>query len=114
LSGSARGSLPVKGDIIEALWTEDGKVGEWLTVEVLLGDVQQLQAKAEKRERYMMCHRIQYFDADKSREWALLYWPDRPTRARKAGKAGESESAKRKKKQFDALEVVQWRYPRAL
>ena len=28
LSGSARGALPVKGDIIEALWTEDGK-DEW-------------------------------------------------------------------------------------
>jgi hypothetical protein len=74
----------------------------------------QLQAKDEKRERHMKCHRIQqYFGTDKSLEWALLSWPDRPTRVQKAG---ESKSAKRKKKQNDALalEVVQWRYPRAL
>ena len=75
-------------------------------MEVLLGDVQQLQAQDEKRERYMKCHRIQYFDADKSREWVLLYWPDRPTSFCKSGE--KSKSAKRKKKQFDALEVVQW------
>ena len=72
----------------------------------------QLKARNEKRgERHMKCHRIQYFDADKSLEWALLYWPDRPT---SFCKSGESKSAKRKKKQNNALEVVQWRYPRAL
>jgi hypothetical protein len=27
--GSAQGVLPVKGDFIEALWTEDGKVKGW-------------------------------------------------------------------------------------
>jgi hypothetical protein len=54
----------------------------------------------------MKCHRIQY--TDNSREWALLSWPDRPTRVRKAG---GSQSAKNKAKQEAALEVVQWRYP---
>jgi hypothetical protein len=100
--------LPVKGDIIETLfWTEDGKVGEWLTVEVLLGDVSQRQAKEEKRQRYMKCHQIQYLDADKSLEWALLAWPDRPISVRRAA---EPKSAKYAAKQEAALEVVQWRY----
>lgn len=108
MTGSVKGVLPAKGDIIEALWTEDGKVKGWFAAEVLLGDVSQRQAQVEKRERYMKCHLLQYFDADKSLEWALLSWPDRPTRVQKAG---ESKSAKKKKKQNDALEVVQWRYP---
>jgi hypothetical protein len=60
----------------------------------------------ENRERYMKCHLIQY--PDNSREWALLSWPDRPTRVRKAG---ESQSAVFKAKQKKAVEVVQWRYP---
>jgi hypothetical protein len=61
--GSAQGVLPVKGDFIEALWTEDGKVKGWFAAEVLLGDVSQLHARNEKRgERYMRCHRIQYTD----------------------------------------------------
>jgi hypothetical protein len=55
--GSAQGVLPVKGDIIETLWTEDGKVKGWFTVEVLLGDVSQRQANEEKRQRYMTAHR---------------------------------------------------------
>ena len=109
-SGSApsRGVLPVKGDIIEALWTEDDKDDEWFTVEVLLPDAHQLLARKEKRERYAKCHRIQY--TDNSREWALLSWPDRPTR--QTGPPGESpQSAKAKAKHEAALEVVQWRYP---
>jgi hypothetical protein len=106
--GSVQGVLPVKGDIIEALWTEDGKVKGWFTVEVLLGDVRQAQAQEENRERYMKCHQIQYFNADKSLEWAFLSWPDRPTSVRRAGK---SRSTKVKAKQEAALEVVQWRYP---
>ena len=57
-------------------------------------------------ERYMRCHRIQY--TDKTLEWALLSWPDRPTRVRRAG---ESQSAKKKAKYEAELEVVQWRYP---
>jgi hypothetical protein len=105
--GSAQGVLPVKGDIIQALWTEDGKDDEWFTVEVLLSDAHQLQARKEKCERYMKCHRIQY--TDNSREWALLSWPDRPTR--QTGPPGESQSAKNKAKQEAALEVVRWRYP---
>jgi hypothetical protein len=28
----------VKGDFIEALWTEDGKVKGWFAAEVLVGD----------------------------------------------------------------------------
>jgi hypothetical protein len=40
-----QGVLPVKGDFIEALWTEDGKVKGWFAAEVLLGDVSQRQAK---------------------------------------------------------------------
>jgi hypothetical protein len=107
-SGSApsRGVLPVKGDIIEALWTEDNKDDEWFAVEVLLGDVGQLQARAEKRERYAKCHLIQCPCG--SCEWALLSWPDRPTRV---VKAGGSQSTKHKAKQEAALEVVQWRSP---
>jgi hypothetical protein len=54
----------------------------------------------------MKCHQIQY--TDKTVEWALLSWPDRPARVRKEG---ESRSAKNKAKQEAALEVVQWRYP---
>jgi hypothetical protein len=111
--GSVQGVLPVKGDIIETLWTEDDKDDEWFAVEVLLGDVGQLQARKEKRERFMKCHLIQY--PDNSREWApLLSWPDRdrPTRVQKAG---GSQSAKNKAKQCfkqeAALEVVQWRSP---
>jgi hypothetical protein len=106
--GSAQGVLPVKGDFIETLWTEDGKVKGWFAAEVLLGDVSQLQASRNEKhgERYMRCHRIQY--TDKSLEWALLSWPDRPTRVRRAG---ESQSAKKKAKCEAELEVVQWRYP---
>jgi hypothetical protein len=78
----------------------------WFAAEVLLGDVGQLQARKEKRgERYMRCHRIQY--TDKTLEWALLSWPDRPTRVRKAG---ESQSAKWKAKNEAELEVVPWRW----
>ena len=63
-------------------------------MEVVLPDAYQLQARKEKRgERYMRCHRIQY--TDKTLEWVLLSWPDRPTRVRKAG---ESQSAKWKAK----------------
>jgi hypothetical protein len=51
--------LSKKGDIIEALWTEDDKDDEWFTVEVLLPNAYQLQARKEKRERYMKCHQIQ-------------------------------------------------------
>jgi hypothetical protein len=54
-------------------------------------------------ELYMKCHLIQYFDAAKSLEWALLSWPDRPTSVRRASAF--------KAKQEAALEVVQWRYP---
>jgi hypothetical protein len=104
--GSARGDLPVKGDIIETLWTEDDKDDEWFTVVVLLGDVGQLQARKEKRELHMKCHQIQY--TDNSRERALLSWLDRPTKVRKAG---ESQSAEYRAKHEAALEVVQWRYP---
>jgi hypothetical protein len=109
--GSVQGVLPVKGDFIEALWTEDGKVKGWFAAEVLLGDVSQIQARNEKRgERYMRCHRIQYQHTDKTLEWALLCsWPDRATRA--ARKTGESKSAKWKAKYEAELEVVQWRYP---
>jgi hypothetical protein len=98
---AAQGVLPVKGDIIEALWTGDGKVKGWFAVEVLLGDVSQRQAKEEKRQRYMKCHLIQY--TGKSLEWDLLSWPDRPTSVRRAG---ESKSTKYKAKQEAALEVV--------
>jgi hypothetical protein len=78
----------------------------WFAAEVLLGDVGQLQARKEKRgERYMRCHRIQY--TDKTLEWALLSWPDRPTRVHKAG---ESQSAKWKAKNEAELEVVPWRW----
>jgi hypothetical protein len=45
MTGSVKGVLPAKGDIIEALWTEDGKVKGWFAAEVLLGDVSQRQAK---------------------------------------------------------------------
>jgi hypothetical protein len=44
---------------------------------------------------------------DKSLEWALLSWPDRPTGVRRAG---ESQSAKKKAKYGAELGVVQWRY----
>jgi hypothetical protein len=54
LTGSARGALPDKGDIIEALWTEDDK-DEWLTVEVLLTDVPQLQATGQERAARAVC-----------------------------------------------------------
>jgi hypothetical protein len=54
----------------------------------------------------MKCHRIQY--TDKSLEWALFSWPDRPTRVRKAG---ESQSAKKKAKYEAELKAVQWRHP---
>jgi hypothetical protein len=68
--------------------------------------VSQLQARQEKRERYLRCHQIQY--TDKALEWALLSWPDRPTEVRRAG---ESQSAKKKAKYEAELEVVQGRYP---
>jgi hypothetical protein len=56
----------------------------WFAAEVLLGDVSKRQARKEKRgERHMRYHQIQY--TDKTLEWALLSWPDRPTRARRAG-----------------------------
>jgi hypothetical protein len=100
--------LPVKGDIIEALWTEDGKFKGWFAAKVLLHDVSQRQAQVENRRRYMKCHLIQYFDAAKSLEWALLSWPDRPTSVRRACGC---RSAKCRAKQEAALEVVQWRYP---
>lgn len=88
------------------MWNEDDKDDEWFAVEVLLSDVDQLQARKENRERYMKCHLIQY--PDNSREWALLSWPDRPTRFRKAG---ESQSAEYKAKYKKAVEVVEWDYP---
>jgi hypothetical protein len=49
--GSEQGVLPVKGDIIETLWTEDDTDDDWFPGDVLLGDVGQLQARKEKRER---------------------------------------------------------------
>jgi hypothetical protein len=68
-------------------WPKSKDKDEWLTVEVLVTDVPQLRArKAEQRERYAKCHRIQY--TDNSREWALLAWPDRPTR--RSGATGVS------------------------
>jgi hypothetical protein len=48
----------------------------------------------------MKCHQIQYFDADKSLEWAPLAWLDRPTSVRRAG---ESKSTKYKAKQEASL-----------
>ena len=54
MPGSARGVLPVKGDIIETLWrTEDDKDEEWPAVEVLLPSAYQLQARKEEHERYI-------------------------------------------------------------